>query len=158
MRKPLGTTCLIPRCGDRPTRDHCRVRRAEADCRVRAQDRARENRPLFDGQVRDCRLFGSFVVASVAAGFAVHQAIGADADVDHRLAEAAILLARAGALGLLALSAAIFGGTGSWGHDLTVTPRTGARNVTLVTADALVLHARARPRRASFALPYNSLQ
>ena len=53
------------------------------------------------------------VVAGGAAGFAVHQAVGADAGIDYRLAEAAELFAFTLIFRLFALCAAVFGVAGS---------------------------------------------
>jgi hypothetical protein len=61
-------------------------------------------------------LAGGFIVAGGAAGFAIHQAVVADADVDGRLAEAAEFVALATGFGHLALGAFEFGGAGSSGH------------------------------------------
>jgi hypothetical protein len=58
-------------------------------------------------------LLGGFVVAGVTAGFAVHEAVRADADVELRLTEAAELLALALGFGALALGAAVFAWAGS---------------------------------------------
>ncbi|HEY6183777.1 MAG TPA: hypothetical protein VIW67_16130, partial [Terriglobales bacterium] len=49
-----------------------------------------------------------FVVAGFAAGWAVHQAVGADAYVNLRLAHAAILLTEALVFGHFTLHAAVF--------------------------------------------------
>ena len=54
-------------------------------------------------------LVGGFVVAGRTAGFAVHEAIVAQTDVDHRLAEAAEFFAFARTLWLLTLRAFAFG-------------------------------------------------
>lgn len=76
-------------------------------------------------------LVGGFVVAGLAAGFAVHQAIGADADVKCTLAEAAVFVALAGVFGLLALRAAVFRVAGSGAHKANVARgnRRGERDV-----------------------------
>ena len=57
------------------------------------------------------------VVAGVAAGDAVHEAVLANSHLHHRLAEAAILLAPTLAFWLLTLGAAVLGGAGSGGHE-----------------------------------------
>ena len=62
-------------------------------------------------------LVGGFVVAGRAAGFAIHQAVLANANVNHGLTEAAKLFALTRALGLLALRAMVFRGTGSGAHN-----------------------------------------
>jgi hypothetical protein len=62
------------------------------------------------------------MVAGSAAGIAVHEAIVAKPDVHGGLAKAAELLALAGTLGHLALRAAVFGSSGSGGHNGNVTP------------------------------------
>src|SRR5271169_6208096 len=69
---------------------------------------------------RNALLVRRFVVARLAAGFAIHETIAANADVDHRLAEAAEFFALARVLGLFALRATVFGGTGSGTHKNTV--------------------------------------
>lgn len=66
------------------------------------------------------KLVRGFVVAGGAARFAIHQAIGANAHIDHRLAQAAILLALAASFGLLALCAATLRRTGSSAHGMNV--------------------------------------
>jgi hypothetical protein len=63
------------------------------------------------------------VVAGVAAGFAVHEAVLANADIELRLAEAAELIALALSLGHFALSAAVLGLAGSSGHSSNVALR-----------------------------------
>ena len=71
------------------------------------------------------------MVAGVAAGFAVHEAVLADADVELRLAEAAELIALALSLGHFTLSAAVLGVAGSGRHSSNVAPRrrSGKRSV-----------------------------
>lgn len=59
---------------------------------------------------------GSLIVAGGAAGFAVEQSVGAESNVNHRLAKTTVFLALAGGLGLLALHAFIFGRTSSGAH------------------------------------------
>ena len=71
--------------------------------------------------------------AGVAAGFAVHEAVLANANFEHGLAKAAVLLALALALGHFALCAAVFAWAGSGGHINNVTPDSGVGNVPLVT-------------------------
>src|SRR5579864_9062511 len=61
-------------------------------------------------------LIGHFVVAGAAASFAVHQAVFAKANINDGLAEDAVFLALTLMLGLLALRAADFAGTGSGTH------------------------------------------
>jgi hypothetical protein len=58
------------------------------------------------------KLVCGFVVARRAAGIAIHQTVGAHADINHRLAEAAVFLALAVRFALLALRATDFRGTG----------------------------------------------
>ncbi len=67
-----------------------------------------------------CRLIGRFVIAGGAAGFAVHEAVGADADVAAGLAEAAEFLTVALAFRSFALEAAEFGGAGCSGHRFKI--------------------------------------
>ena len=77
---------------------------------------------------------GGFVVAGAAAGFAVHEAVFADADVELRLAEDAELIAVAVIFRHFALAATKFGVAGSGGHrsNLALSGETG--NVPLVTS------------------------
>lgn len=75
-------------------------------------------------------LVGCFVIAGRAAGFAVQQAIGAQTDVNYRLAQAAIFLAQTLCFRLLTLHAAIFGGSGSGAHKIKLAPWVRERNVT----------------------------
>ena len=58
------------------------------------------------------RLVRGFVVARGPAGIAIHQAVGAEANVNYRLAEAAILLTLAVGFSLLTLRASEFRGAG----------------------------------------------
>jgi hypothetical protein len=62
-------------------------------------------------------LIRGFVVAGFAAGLAVHQPVGADANVDRCLAEAAEFFALAAVLRFLTLRATILGGAGSGRHE-----------------------------------------
>ena len=73
------------------------------------------------------------VIAGGAAGFAVHEAVLADADFEYGLAEAAVLVALALVLDHFALGTTAFGGTGSRGHRNNVALPGGAGNVPLVT-------------------------
>jgi ABC-type spermidine/putrescine transport system permease subunit II len=66
-------------------------------------------------------LLRSFIVAGAAAGFAVHEAILANADIELRLAEAAELFALALRLRALTLRATVIGVAGSSGHRNNVT-------------------------------------
>jgi hypothetical protein len=74
------------------------------------------------------------VVAGVAAGFAVHEAILANADIELRLAEAAELIALALSLWHFALSAAVLGLAGSGRHSSNVALSIASGNVPLVTS------------------------
>jgi hypothetical protein len=76
---------------------------------------------------------GSLVIAGRAAGLAVHEAVGADADVKRPLAEAAELFALAVVFGFLALRAAVFRTSGSGSHGANVARASSGENVTLVT-------------------------
>ena len=58
-----------------------------------------------------------FVVAGGSAGFAVHQSVFADADIELRLAQDAELIALALIFHHFALAAAKFGGSSSGRHD-----------------------------------------
>jgi len=75
-------------------------------------------------------LLRGFVVAGFAAGFAVHEAVVADADIKCGLAEAAELFALAGVFRLFALRASVLGGTGSGGHGFNLARWRLVRNVT----------------------------
>jgi hypothetical protein len=98
-----------------------------------------------------CRLVGGFVIAGGAAGFAVHQAVLANADFEHGLAEAAVLLALTLAFGHFALCATAFGLAGSGGHSKMLTPGGEGENVPLVTWGAQFLdNFSCAPPRALF--------
>jgi hypothetical protein len=71
-------------------------------------------------------LVRSLVVAGVPAGLAIHETIGADANVDKGLAETAEFLAFAAGFGLLALCATTSCRAGSGTHTANVT-RSGRR-------------------------------
>jgi hypothetical protein len=75
-------------------------------------------------------LVGSFVVAGLAAGLAVHEAVVANANVNQRLAEAAEFFALARVFRLLALRATVFGGAGSGTHVHNLSPLFHERNIT----------------------------
>jgi hypothetical protein len=79
-------------------------------------------------------LFRGLVIAGLAAGFAVHEAVSAEADVDLRLTEAAELLALALSLGHIALAATVFGVAGSGRHRNNVALGGSSGNVPLVTS------------------------
>ena len=79
------------------------------------------------------RLIRGLVIAGVAAGFAVHEAVLANADFEHSLAKAAVLLALALVFGHFALCATVFGLAGSGGHISNVTLGDEMENVPLVT-------------------------
>lgn len=74
------------------------------------------------------------VVAGCAAGFAVQQAVRAQANVNYGLAETAILFALTAVFWLFALGALAFGRTGSGAHEINVTRRGSLRKMTLVIA------------------------
>jgi hypothetical protein len=63
-----------------------------------------------------------FVVAGGAAGYAVHEAVFADADIELRLAQDAELVALALIFHHLALAAAKFDVSGSGGHGTNLAP------------------------------------
>ena len=71
------------------------------------------------------RLVAGLVVASRPAGFAVHQAVGAQPNVKGGLAKAAILVTLAVRFGLLALGAAIFDRACSGTHDANLLSELG---------------------------------
>jgi hypothetical protein len=107
----------------------------------------------------ESQLVGGLVFAGRAAGFAVHEAIGADANVDHRLAKAAEFITLARGFGLFALRAFISGGTGSGAHESNVSVPCAPRKMTLVI---VVAEENAHPARLSqrnnFSVAYNSQQ
>src|SRR6266478_1042805 len=78
--------------------------------------------------------FYRFVVAGGTAGLAVHQAVGAEADVELRLAEDTELLAPASGFDLLALRTDDAAGR-LGGHDSSLVRRHERWNVTEVTQD-----------------------
>jgi len=80
-----------------------------------------------------------FVVAGDAAGFAVHEAVLANADLEYGLAEAAVLIALALFFRHFALSAAVFGLAGSGGHSHNLALGSQIGNVPLVTPDDQLL-------------------
>ena len=84
-------------------------------------------------------LVGSFVIAGVAAGVAVHESVLADSDIEHGLAEAAVLIALALFFRHFALSAAVFGLAGSGGHSHNLALGSQIGNVPLVTPDDQLL-------------------
>lgn len=77
-----------------------------------------------------------FVVAGVAARFAIHKAVLADANFEHRLAKAAVLIALALFFGHFALGATVFGAADSGGHKGNVARKNRLGNVPLVTSIA----------------------
>ena len=101
------------------------------------------------GHARKGFLVGRFVVAGGAAGFAVHQAVGANACVDDGLAKATELFTLAVSFRLFALRAAVFGRTGSCGHEVTVARREKGGNVTLVMGYVVCFAVRGPVRSAS---------
>jgi hypothetical protein len=74
-----------------------------------------------DRAVGSCWLVGSFVIAGAAAGFAIHEAVLADADIELGLAQAAELIALALRLRHFALAATLFTAGSSGGHRNKVT-------------------------------------
>jgi hypothetical protein len=77
-------------------------------------------------------LVGGLVVAGGAAGFAVHQAVVADARVDDGLAQATEFFALARSFGLFALGAFEAGGAGSGTHMPNVARCQSSMKMTLV--------------------------
>ncbi|SRR5579872_180918 len=77
---------------------------------------------------------GGLIVAGLAAGFAIHEPVVANADIDYSLAQAAELLAFTLSLWLFALRAAVFSRAGSGAHAITVARGTRGREMTLVMA------------------------
>lgn len=79
-------------------------------------------------KVRDCgALVRGLVVAGLAAVLAIHQAVVANADVGHGLAEAAKLFAITRTFRLVALGTTIFRRTGSGAHQNNVAGLCGRR-------------------------------
>ena len=106
---------------------------------------------------RDCDgLVGGLVVAGLAAVFAVHQAVGADADVDYCLAQAAEFIAFTRTFGHFALRTTIFGGAGSGAHETNVARTGSTEKMTLVTAQLWKSALTTAP--ADFCVAYNSQQ
>jgi len=105
-----------------------------------------------------CRLVRSFVIAGGAAGFAVHQTVLANANVERGLAEAAIFVALTLGFGHFTLCAAVFSLAGSGGHRRNVSARRldGERAVGNVDACRAV-HATVRFRQST-TLPVGKLK
>jgi hypothetical protein len=78
-------------------------------------------------------LIGSFIIACIAAGLAVHEPVVADANVKCGLAETAEFVALALRLGQFALSTTVFGWAGSGRHRNNLALVECAWNVPLVT-------------------------
>ena len=78
-------------------------------------------------------MVGGFVIAGIAAGLAIHEAVRADADIWLRLAEAAELIALALVFRHFALAATILAVGGSRVHISKVAPLANDGNVPLVT-------------------------
>lgn len=78
--------------------------------------------PGFRGRApqRSCRLIRGFVIARVAAGFTVHEAVGADSNVELRLAKAAELFTLALVFRLFTLVAAVLAETCFGRHAIHV--------------------------------------
>ena len=81
--------------------------------------------------VQGADLTGGFVVAGGAAGLAVQEAVLAEADFEHGLAEAAVFVALALRFRHFTLGASVFGGARSGGHrnNVTLERRDGERAV-----------------------------
>ena len=73
---------------------------------------------------------GGLVIAGRAAGFAVHEAVGAKADVNRTLAKAAVLFALAGVFEFVALRAAEFHNGDSAAHAANVARGIGTAQMT----------------------------
>jgi hypothetical protein len=86
-------------------------------------------KPGFHNPAVGC-LIGGFVIAGGAAGFAVHETVLANADLEYGLAEAAELIALALLFGHFTLGALVFG---SGGHSRMLAPGGERENVPLVT-------------------------
>ena len=103
---------------------------------------------------RDGCLIRRFVVAGLAAGFAIHQAIGANANIEHGLAETAVLLALATILRLFTLRATVFRGAGSGAHGANVARSGKPPKMTLVIGGYAIWLAEIEAARF---LPVNSI-
>lgn len=104
-------------------------------------------------------LVRGLVVAGFTTGCAVEEAVGTEADVNHGLAQAAVLLALAAVFRLFALCAAVFGRTGSGAHESNVARIGDTLKMTLVIAAALEwAHLALAPATPDFSVPYNSQQ
>ncbi len=107
---------------------------------------------------------GGLVVAGGAAGFAVHEAVFTDADVELRTAEAAELIALAGVFRLLALGAAEFGLAGCRGHTSNLALSGAIENMPLVTcilalgSESAILNQPSAIPSLLLPVPYNSGQ
>jgi hypothetical protein len=95
------------------------------------------------GNGNDDALVRSLIVASFAAGFAVHEAVVANANVDDRLAKTAIPFAFATVLGIIALQAAIFRAAASSAHAANLARSGQQPEITLV-----IIGSQKRARRA----------
>lgn len=89
-----------------------------------------------DSELERLRLFGSFIVAGVAAGLAVHESVLAHTYIELRLAEATESFACAMALGAVALRTTVFAQAGSGAHAPNLPLDRFSRNVPLVTFPA----------------------
>ena len=110
-------------------------------------------------------LVGGLVIAGGAAGFAVHESVFADADVELRLTEDAELIAIALVFRHFALAAAKFSVAGSGGHCINVIARrrNGECAVGNVGGDDIIFSALRRVvpllfRLIQVGVPYNSEQ
>jgi hypothetical protein len=87
-------------------------------------------------------LVRGLVLASGAAGLAVEEAVGAETDVNDRLAEAAEFLALTRTLSLFALRAFVFGGTRTGAHENNVAREGDRWNMTEVTGREAIADCR----------------
>ena len=101
---------------------------------------------------------GSLVVAGFAAGLAIHQAVGADANVELRLTEAAELIADALVFRHFTLAAAVLAVAGSGVHANNVALLGTGGNVPLVTGGAGVRAYRAAEAAFNFCWTYGILR
>ena len=86
------------------------------------------------------RSVGGLVIAGGAAGLAVHQAVGAQADVELGLAQNAELLTPATGFNLLTLGTTDRGAAGFGGHEGSVVCLRPGKNVTKVTGKQVTGH------------------
>lgn len=91
------------------------------------------NKKIQDSLLREESLISGLVIAGCPAGNAVHQAVGAEPNIELRLAEDAELLAKAAGFDLFALCATDLGSGWFARHGGSLVLSSSAKNVTKVT-------------------------